>query len=147
MSRVAFRLAAALGMLPAIVHAENVLSSYLKHRFNAEQVQVRELESLQQRISDGKLHLNIRSFIELMLKNSPAVQLARLDVYTAANQITTAKARYDPAMNASFSAQRSVTPFFFGGGFGSGFGGGFGSGGSTSTGGSGTGVIGSTGNN
>ncbi|MBV9781648.1 MAG: TolC family protein [Acidobacteriaceae bacterium] len=105
---------------------------------------MRELESLQQRISNGKLHLRVRDFIELMLKNSTAVQLTRLDVYTAADQIVSARAPFDPTLSASFNALRSVTPFFFGGGTGfAGLGSGSSTGssgtGSTGTGGTGTG--------
>ncbi|HEX4773269.1 MAG TPA: TolC family protein [Bryobacteraceae bacterium] len=76
---------------------------------------MRQLESLQQRISDGKLHLQIREFIELMLKNSATIQLTRLDVYTAADQIVSAKSPFDPTLGLSFTTLRSTTPLFFGG--------------------------------
>src|SRR5690349_15790826 len=75
-----------------------------------------ELESLQQRIAAGKLPLKVRVFIELMLMNSTAIQATRLDVYTSADRITTAKAPFDPLLDTSFTASRSISPAFFGGG-------------------------------
>jgi outer membrane protein TolC len=74
-----------------------------------------------------------------MLKNSPEVQLTRMDVYTAANQVTASNTPFDPLLQASFNAQRSITPLFFGGGFSSG---GAGGGGGTGTGIGGTGGTG-----
>jgi outer membrane protein TolC len=119
--------------------ASNVLHDYINHRFNAETVQVKDIQGLSDRIQDGKLNLRLRDFIELVLKNSPDIQLARLDVYTAAYQITAAKAPFDPALGLQFNALRSVQPLFFGGG---GFLGGTGSTGNTGgeTGGVGSGV-------
>ena len=119
--------------------AANVLHDYINHRFNAETVQVKDIQGLSGRIQDGKLHLHLKDFIELVLKNSPAIQLSRLDVYTAAYQITAAKAPFDPTLGLQFNALRSVQPLFFGGGF---FGGGSsGTGANTGgTGGTGTGT-------
>jgi HAE1 family hydrophobic/amphiphilic exporter-1 len=93
------------------------LTGYIRRRFGGQDVQVRDIEGLRARIRDGKLPLHLRDFIELMLKNSPDVQIARLDVYTAANRITTAETPFDPVIQGSFTTERSVTPFFFGGGF------------------------------
>lgn len=132
-------LAVLASLLPAArsLPAANVLHDYINHRFNAETVQVKEIQGLSQRIQDGKLHLRLKEFLELVLKNSPDIQLNRLDVYTAAYQITAAKAPFDPLLSLQFNALRSVQPLFFGGGF---FGGGSSSEGSTGgTGGSGSG--------
>jgi outer membrane protein len=142
MSRRALGAAVAVCLLPSLLCGDDPLSSYLRRRFHAEAVEMRELESLQQRISDGKLHLRVRDFVELMLKNSTAIQSTRLDVYTAADQIVSAKAPYDPMLGASFNTLRSVTPLFFGGG--SGF---SGVGSSSLTGGTGSGNSGTGGNN
>ncbi len=68
------------------------------------------MQGLSQHIQNGKLHLHLREFLELMLKNSPDVQLARLDVYTAATQITAARAPFDPALGLGFTAERSISP-------------------------------------
>src|ERR1700750_2153421 len=103
----------------AVTQASDVLSDYVKHRFSAERLEVREVQGLTQRITDGKLHLHIHDFIELVLKNSADIQMTRLDVYTAANQITNAKTPFDPALSLAYNTQRSVFPLIFGGGFGS----------------------------
>ena len=96
--------------------AANVLHDYINHRFNAETVQVKDIQGLSDRMSDGKLHLHLKDFLVLVLKNSPDIQLNRLDVYTAAYQITAAKAPFDPTLGLGFNALRSVQPLFFGGG-------------------------------
>ncbi len=123
----------------------DVVTDYVKHRFNAESVEVNSVRGLNDRIHDGKLHLHLHDFIELVLKNSTDVQLSRLDIYTSADQITAMKTPFDPEIDASFTTNRSISPFFFGGGSffggggtGSGSGGSTGSSGQTGTGGTGT---------
>ena len=59
---------------------------------------------------DGKLYLKLKDFLELVLKNSTEVNLTRLDVYTAANQVESAKAVYDPTLALGFNTFRSVAP-------------------------------------
>jgi len=61
---------------------------------------------------DGKLHLTLKDFLELVLKNNTAIALTRLDVYTAADAVTAAKAPYDPLLTANFQALRSLSPQF-----------------------------------
>ncbi len=74
------------------------------------QVKVHDVEGLQQRIVDSKLHLRLHDFLELLLKNSTTIQITRMDVYTAADAITAAKAPFDPLLQPSFSAQRTLSP-------------------------------------
>ncbi|MBV9265429.1 MAG: TolC family protein, partial [Acidobacteriaceae bacterium] len=127
----------AVSLLVCLQLQGEAVNNYIKRRFNGEDVQVRDIQGLAERIQDGKLHLYLRDFIELVLKNSPDVQLSRLDAYTQANQITAAENPFDPVLTASFQSQRAITPFAFGEGFGGiGTSGG---GGGTSTGGSGNG--------
>jgi outer membrane protein TolC len=112
--------AAALACLLAGAHmlpASNVFDNYIQHRFNAETVQVKNIQGLSEHISGGKLHLRLKDFLELVLKNSTDVHLTQLDVYTAAHQITAAKAPFDPTLGLQFDALRSVSPLFFGNGF------------------------------
>ena len=97
--------------------AGDPFSTYLRHRFNADQIEMSQVTGLKARVTDARIHLRVRDFLELMLKNSPEVQLTRLDIYTANNQITGAGAPFDPIFQANFTAQRSITPLFFGGGF------------------------------
>jgi len=97
----------------ANLRASDVFNDYVKHRFSAETVQVKDIQGLSGRIADGKLHLRLKEFLELVLKNSTDIQLTRLDVYTAADQITAAKAPFDPTLGLQFNAMRSVSPLFF----------------------------------
>ena len=143
MNRRLWSAAVLMALCPGFGQGADVFSSYIKHRFSADDIQMHEVQSLKDRITDGKLHLRIRDFIELMLKNSADVQLTRLDVYTAANNILSSNSPFDPFIGANFSAQRSVTPLSFTGGFSS-TGTGTGTGTGTSTG-TGTGTGGSTG--
>lgn len=130
--------------------ASDVFSSYLKHRFDADHIEMKEVQSLQTYVTDGRIHLHLHDFLALMLKNSPEVQLTRMDVYTAANRVTSANTPFDPLLQANFNAQRSIRPLFFGGGFSSGGGGGGGfssgggGGGGTGTGTGGTGAGGTS---
>ena len=93
--------------------ASDPFSRYLNHRFNAESMQIKEVQGLSDRIHDGKLYLRLRQFLELVLKNSTDLQVTRLDTYTAFNQIGAARAPFDPALGAQFTALRSVSPLFF----------------------------------
>lgn len=90
--------------------AQDVFTRYWKNRFGAEGVTEREVEGLDQRIVNGKLHLQLREFLGLVLKNFADIQITRLDVYTAADQIVSAKNPFDPNLNLSFNTVRSVSP-------------------------------------
>ncbi|MES1260874.1 MAG: hypothetical protein ABUS49_03990, partial [Acidobacteriota bacterium] len=85
---------------------------WLDRRFHPESVQVRDVEGIHERISEGKLNLTLRDFLELVLRNSTDIHISRLDVYTAADQIRFAKAVFDPALSTGFTAVRSVSPQF-----------------------------------
>ena len=75
-------------LLPA---ASLPMPDWLRKRFSPETVQVRDVQGIADHISAGKLHLTIKDFLELVLKNSTDVNLTRLDVYTAADQIKAAQ--------------------------------------------------------
>ncbi len=51
-----------------------------------------------------------RTFLELVLKNSTDINLTRLDVYTAADQVKAAHAVFDPAVSLGFNTLRSTYP-------------------------------------
>jgi outer membrane protein TolC len=103
---LAFLLLAALRLSSASLP----LSGYFQHRFHPETVMMRDIEGLNERIVDGKLHLRLKDFLELVLKNSTDINLTRLDVYTAADQITAAKAPFDPSLVGGFNTLRSIAP-------------------------------------
>lgn len=145
MSRMAVLAACLLAATP-LLSAADFLKDYVKHRFTAESVQIKDIQGLQQRMADGKLRLRLKDFLELVLKNNTDVHLTQMDVYTAADQITAAKAPFDPTLGLEFNTLRSVSPLFFGGGsfIGSGGGNGSGVGQTGAGGGTGTGVGGTT---
>jgi len=51
---------------------------YIQKRFHPETVQERDVEGLDQRIQDGKLVLDLRSFLALVLKKAPEDLIAVL---------------------------------------------------------------------
>lgn len=116
MNRAAVAVVAWLLVAAQTVPAADAIRDYLKHRFNAETVQVKDIQGLSERIRGGALHLRLKDFLELVLKNSTDVQLTRLDVYTAAHQIIAAKAPFDPTLGLQYNTLRSVSPLFFTGG-------------------------------
>ncbi|HZU28328.1 MAG TPA: TolC family protein [Bryobacteraceae bacterium] len=73
-------------------------------------VEMRPVQGLDAHIFDGKLHLRLRDFIELVLLNSPDVELLRLNELTAAANITGAKAPFDPQLQLGWNAYRSISP-------------------------------------
>ena len=84
-----------------------LVGSY-ERRFHPETVIERDVEDLDQHIRNGKLVLNLKAFLALVLRNSTGIRLTQLDVYTAADAITSAKAPFDPQLLLQFNAQRSV---------------------------------------
>jgi outer membrane protein TolC len=97
----------------ALCHGQEPLKRYWQSRFGGSEVQTREVEGVQQHISDGKLHLQLRDFLALVLKNYTDIQVTRLDVFTQANQVISAKAPFDPTLNLSFNTLRSVSPLSY----------------------------------
>ncbi len=79
-----------------------------ERRFHPDTVIERDVEGLEQRIQNGKLVLNLKAFLTLVLKNSTGIRLTQLDVYTAADAVTSAKAPFDPQVLLEFNALRSV---------------------------------------
>src|ERR1700682_3578043 len=77
---------------------------FLNERFRGRPVEVREVEGIQDRVHDGKLYLHLKDFIALVLKNNTEINLARLDVLTAADAILNAKAPFIPNFRRRFAA-------------------------------------------
>ena len=105
--RLSFTVLLILALTP--LHAGTFsFHDYVQKRFHPESVKERDVEGLDQHIQDGKLVLDIKAFLALLLKNSTDIRLTQLDVYTAADAITSAKAPFDPQLLLSFSATRAV---------------------------------------
>jgi outer membrane protein len=83
---------------------------WLRQRFYPQTVELRDVQGLADHVADGKLHLRLKEFLELVLKNSTDVNLTRVDVFTAADQIQAAKAVYDPTLSLGFNTLRSIAP-------------------------------------
>lgn len=140
MNRFATRVGAILlTVCLGVCYAADPVSGYWHRRFSADSINIKQVQGLSQRVQNGQLHLHLHDFLELMLRNSPDVELARLDLYTAATQIISAKASFDPVLVLGFNAERSISPLLFASGISIGASGGTGSspGGGTSNGGSG----------
>jgi outer membrane protein len=88
------------------------LRDFVTERFRGPNVQVREVGKIQEHVFDGKLHLNVKDFIELLLKNNTEINLVRLDVLNAADAVLSAKTPFDPNIQAIFNSTRTATPAF-----------------------------------
>ena len=107
------RLLALLMLCPLLLEGGPLpVPNFVTHRFNPDAVQVREVEGLASRIAGGKLNLNVKDFLELVLSNSTDINITRMDVYTAADQIKTAHAVFDPVVSLGFNTLRQVSPQF-----------------------------------
>jgi outer membrane protein TolC len=98
-------------LLPAILlSAPLPIPSWFERRLYPEIVQARAVQGISERIIQGKLTLTLKTFLELVLRNSTEINLTRLDVYTASSQILAAKAPYDPSLGLGFNTLRSLSP-------------------------------------
>ncbi|MGA8593422.1 MAG: TolC family protein [Bryobacteraceae bacterium] len=115
MNRISLALCAWLALGAAVAaRAQAPPAKYWRHRFGSSPVAEREVDGLTERISDGKLHLQVREFLTLVLKNLAGVQITRLDVYASVNKIVSAKSPFDPTLSLGFNAIRSVSPLSYG---------------------------------
>src|SRR6266852_7292820 len=104
------RAAVVLALCPLLVAV--TLPKFMTDRFHGPQVQVRDVEGVQERVQANKLYLHVKDFIALVLKNNTEINLARLDVLTAADAILNAKAPFDPNLQTSFTSTRTHSPQF-----------------------------------
>jgi len=111
MSRVVWRclalLAAAGAARMAWCDSFPLVGSF-ERRFHPDTVIERDVEGFDRRIQNGKLVLNLKAFLALVLNNSTGIRLTQLDVYTAADAVTGAKAPFDPQLLLQFNAQRTI---------------------------------------
>ena len=98
-------------LVPATLFAASLpVPNWVTRRFNPDAVQVRDVQGIAERTVNGKLTLNVKSFLELVLRNSTEVNSARMDVYTSADQVKAAHAVFDPFVSLGFNTQRAVSP-------------------------------------
>src|SRR5579864_6517470 len=96
----------------AIPAAAFPIPGVFTQRFRGPTVRVRNVEGVRERVVDGKLHLRLKDFLTLMLANNTEINIARLDVMTAANFVLSAHAPFDPSLTAGFNSVRNVSPSF-----------------------------------
>src|SRR5579884_1797697 len=101
-----------LVLLAAIGLCRGAVTDTIYHRLYPPPapVQVHPVEGLDAHISDGKLHLRLKDFVELVLLNSTDIHLARLDELTAADAIVNSRAILDPFLQLGWNFDRSVSP-------------------------------------
>src|ERR1700733_14476033 len=110
MSKAMSKLALLL-LIPVTLFCASVpVPAWVTRRFNPEVVQTRDVQGITERVVNGKLALKIGPFLELVLKNSTDINISRMDVYTAADQILAARAVFDPSLGLGFNTFRSVQP-------------------------------------
>jgi outer membrane protein TolC len=73
-------------------------------------VEIESVSRLEDFLTDGKLQLSLRGYIELAMANNPDINLQRLDILQQENAIQAAFSPFDPSLTASFNANRSTTP-------------------------------------
>jgi outer membrane protein TolC len=95
---------------PLLQSANLPVPGWVSKRFNPDAVQVRDVQGLSGRIVNGRLSLTLKDFLELVLANSTDINISRLDVYTAADQVKAAHAVFDPALSLGFNTLRSTSP-------------------------------------
>ncbi len=109
MSRLIALALSLAALLPAV---EFPFAARYRDRLRGPSFRLRQIESIQDHVRDGKLYLRLEDFLTLMLKNNTEIHLARLDVASSANAITAARAPFDPQFSLSFSTRRSEQPSF-----------------------------------
>ncbi len=101
-------LAAALALsLPA---AGQALPNYLARHFQLPPLRLSPIAGLSRRVGKHGLELSLRQFLLLVLRNDPQIHLDRLQVSSAAAQVLSARAPFDPQLSLAFNSQRKLEP-------------------------------------
>ena len=73
-------------------------------------VEVGSVGQLEDYVVDGKLELNLNSYLQLVMTNHPDVQIQILTVLQSENSIQSAFSPFDPTLALNFNANRSTNP-------------------------------------
>jgi outer membrane protein len=86
--------------------------SYFRKRFLTPptRVELQPPARLADHVEDGKLELNIKSYLDLVMANNPDIQVQKLSVEFNRNAITRAWAVFDPLGIARFTTTRAKIP-------------------------------------
>ncbi len=60
-------------MSRVVMAAADPFTNYVDWRYHPQNMQVRDIEGLRERIVDGKLHLRLREFLELVLSSTLSI--------------------------------------------------------------------------
>ncbi|HLK61851.1 MAG TPA: TolC family protein [Bryobacteraceae bacterium] len=85
--------------------------NYFRETFQSAQtkVQLRDPVKLKDFVVDGKLELNLKHFLELVMSNNTDIQIQMLSLEVPKNAIQMALGNFDPLARASFSTTRSTS--------------------------------------
>ncbi len=104
-------LTAAAALLAGAQFATFPDKGYFREQWQAPPLDI-EIESvgrLDDFYFDGKIELSLRSYIELVMANSPDINLQKLAVFEQQNAIQRAFSPFDPTLNLGFTNNRSTT--------------------------------------
>ncbi len=73
-------------------------------------VEIDTVANLEDFVVDGKLEMNLRDYLELVMANHPDVQIQVLNVLESENSIQRAFSPFDPTLALDFNANRSTNP-------------------------------------
>jgi len=102
-----------LGAASALAGSMPVVDSIYRRLYPPPaEVRVRPIEGLEERIQDGKLHLRLKEFIELVLRNATDIQITRLDILSSQAAVTAAQSIFDPQLGLGFTVNRTESPTY-----------------------------------
>src|SRR5262245_31010279 len=87
-------------------------SSWFRKSFNnpPPRVELQPPARLESFVTDGRLELSLRSYVDLVLANNTDIQIERASIEVPRNNILRQYGIFDPTIFASFQATRQETP-------------------------------------
>ena len=101
-----------LPLATTLAGASLPVPGWIIRRFNPEAVQMRDEQGISERIVNGKLTLDVHSFLELALKNSSDINISRMDGWRHRDQVKVVRMQPDPVLSLGFNTLRSESPQF-----------------------------------
>ncbi len=78
--------------------------------FDSVHVNLREPTRLHDFVVEGKLHLSLKNYLDLVMANNTDIEIQRLQLEYPQNAIQRAASIFDPYLSSGFSATRSKSP-------------------------------------
>lgn len=73
-------------------------------------VEIEFVEGIRAYNLDGTIEVDLDSYIELVMRNNPDINLQKLSILEQENAITRSLSPFDPTVQANFTSNRSTTP-------------------------------------